>query len=263
MEKTRPSQTLAGRFGFQDPDLTTPQHDDIVLSLIQQAATLIDRLSPAITIDLTPDHRNNLKMAIEALKERHAGIIKSIADSKERALIYNTDYWQKRLQEEQQNLDETARQLEDFQKLLEAVTPVLFQTSEKIAQKRCEHPIMNRSYTIGFVDLYVQTIYYTPHLSGYRKPREYPPPAVALPKPVYDDKTLHYYFEVKPRIPSFGELVRQLRMYQSYLNPEDKIIVTSPDERFLDAILGEGFLFLAAHLTDPDLGWRFEWRRAE
>lgn len=55
--------------------------------------------------------------------------------------------------------------------------------------------------------------------------------------------------EVKPTIPSVGELIRQLRHYESR---DWKTAVVSPDDRFRDIIEKQGFLFIKA--PKPDYG---------
>jgi hypothetical protein len=53
-----------------------------------------------------------------------------------------------------------------------------------------------------------------------------------------------YLFEIKPSIPSVGELIRQIRMYQQY--KPGKYIVVSPDDRFASVLSGQGIEFLKA-----------------
>ena len=53
-------------------------------------------------------------------------------------------------------------------------------------------------------------------------------------------------FEVKTAIRSYGELLRQLRTYERFF--DGKIAVVSPDDRFREAILEQGFHFIKCDL---------------
>jgi len=55
--------------------------------------------------------------------------------------------------------------------------------------------------------------------------------------------------EVKSTIGSIGELIRQLRQYESAKAP---VAVVSPDDRFRDVIESQGFIFIKA--PKPDVG---------
>ena len=47
--------------------------------------------------------------------------------------------------------------------------------------------------------------------------------------------------EIKTAIPSLGELVRQIRMYQTYLKV--KFIIVCPDDRFAEPLRSQGIHF--------------------
>lgn len=61
----------------------------------------------------------------------------------------------------------------------------------------------------------------------------------------YTNQYHELYFEIKPVIPSVGELIRQLRMYQSYID-QGSWYVVSPDTRFRTMIEGQNFGFIEA-----------------
>ena len=50
------------------------------------------------------------------------------------------------------------------------------------------------------------------------------------------------YFEIKTNIPSVGDLLRQLKFYNYYLNSKN-IVVVSPDESCADLIREQGYHF--------------------
>lgn len=73
-----------------------------------------------------------------------------------------------------------------------------------------EHPITDRNYVLGFVDLYVQS-----H-------------GIAI--------------EVKTEIPNVGELLRQINFYRNYFGGP-RWIVVSPDDRYKDVLKAQGIHF--------------------
>jgi len=94
-----------------------------------------------------------------------------------------------------------------------------------------EHPVMSGKYIVGFVDMLIE--YATDEL-------------------VFSGKDFSWYtamsshntticVEVKSSIPSLGELIRQIRMYQQYQN--GIYVVVSPDARYADALRSQGIEF--------------------
>lgn len=51
------------------------------------------------------------------------------------------------------------------------------------------------------------------------------------------------YIEVKPKIPSLGELIRQMNFYKTYLGNRARYLVISPDDSYCDILKGQGFHF--------------------
>lgn len=142
MSKYAPdSNTLQSKFGFQDEDLKTPKHDEIMLWLDNHLENIISKL-------------------------------------------------------------------EDGE----------FYISHKI----WEQPIVtgHNNFTIGFVDMYV----------------------IATDKNTLRD--LGYCFEVKSSIPSLGEVIRQIRMYEQHCQSNPKFVVVSPDNRFEPALKSQGIGFV-------------------
>jgi hypothetical protein len=60
------------------------------------------------------------------------------------------------------------------------------------------------------------------------------------------DKT-SIHFEVKSYIPSLGQLIRQIRFYQS-VHPADRVIVVSPDTRFAATLRSQDFSFYECNI---------------
>lgn len=60
------------------------------------------------------------------------------------------------------------------------------------------------------------------------------------------------FFEVKPKIDSLGEVIRQLRRYQKYAS--GVWVVVSPDTRYANILREQGIEFLQAPGSTPQLG---------
>src|SRR5437868_3948911 len=77
----------------------------------------------------------------------------------------------------------------------------------KLGKKIWEQPIVDKTYTIGFADMMIEYVY--PHLRLGSDKKSF-----QIEINTYDSRLA--FFEVKPSIPSLGELIRQIRMYQTY-----------------------------------------------
>jgi hypothetical protein len=75
---------------------------------------------------------------------------------------------------------------------------------------RLEHPILDRSFVVGFADIY-STRY-------------------------------HIGIEIKSEIVSIGDLIRQIQFYRNYTEGTDWVVI-SPDERFAGLLKDQGILF--------------------
>lgn len=188
-------QTISQRFGFQDPDLSSPKHDKLIIWLDQEMTTIVDRIlkRPTRKYYSTSYSRYSAIPSDKLSKYDMTGIENYPDRNNERIQIKKT--W--------------------------------------------ESPILNGSYTIGFCDMHVEVT------------------AVWEDKDIvfdYQDKiekaeNFHFeqdlYFEVKPTIPSLGELIRQIRMYESYTEGGQWFVV-SPDTRFRTLIEKQNIKFIEA-----------------
>jgi hypothetical protein len=59
----------------------------------------------------------------------------------------------------------------------------------------------------------------------------------------YEDSERYAFIEVKTEIPSLGELIRQMRAYQSYNQKSSYYIIVSPDDRHIETLHKQGFYF--------------------
>lgn len=168
------AQTLQQRFGFQDKELTTPAHDQIMIWLNENIAEVVASLTP--------------------------------------------NEWSEK------DIEWAHRYSEDPQ------IPVYPGTPLKVQNVKWEYPIVSRNehtqqaYTIGFIDMAVKVVRPTLDLNRGQ---------------ICAGQSLHnLFFEVKPSIPSLGELIRQIQMYRTYEG--GTYIVVSPDDRWAPLLQSQG-----------------------
>lgn len=220
------AQTMAQRFGFADPDLTTPKHDAIMMWL--------DGVMPDIANLTNPGW--HIMTQVNYLNPR---------------LNYSPTMPESIQKEAEKRAEKMLAQILVELSLPEKPVPVV--------RKTWELPIVDRTYTIGFCDMYAQWQF--PRITclfnvtclaerghEYDNNREhtweYAGSAMHKPTHFYADHQA--YFEVKPSIPSLGEVIRQVRMYQTYTRGQTTAWwIVSPDTRFKDQIEAQGIKFLA------------------
>lgn len=112
-------------------------------------------------------------------------------------------------------------------------------TSSIWAKKTWEYPVQRgydsrNLYTVGFVDMCIKIYNRLPVLHANN----------GVHWELEDDYITSFYIEVKSKIPSLGEVIRQIRLYESYL-PKGWFFVVSPDDRFRSAIEDQDIKFIA------------------
>lgn len=209
------AQTLSQKFGFMDPDLATPQHDAIMMWLDEYVTNEV----AAMTYGTLPDYKWELTGASEWARENFPRLIRE-------------------------------------NKVAIASTTPCFALTEKV----WEWPVLDKGFTIGFVDMCVS---YAPceidwrpigkafdafaRESGGGSAAGFPFPYTIEQSQVLNYKQQRRFYEVKPSIPSLGEVIRQVRMYQTYTNREryGEWWIVSPDTRFKEQLESQGIKFLA------------------
>lgn len=179
MAKPR-ATTIQQRFGFQDDDLKTPKHDEMMLWL---DACLVDVVGAILTPwDDGRERAREKGCPAEILSERPVPMLEG---------------------------------------------------------RTWEYPIADQKYggskyIIGFVDMRAR--YAAPHLSQWTSDNEWH----------WSNPSDYLYFEVKTTIPSLGELIRQIRMYQEYIATRERgrFYVVSPDARFKEPLHSQGIGFV-------------------
>jgi len=233
------ANTLQQRFGFNDSDLKTPKHDEMMLWL---DGNMQEVLTEFLGIPGEWDPKEVTR-------------IKDIADNlvKERISKHNDD-----IKDCTERIENNKGYLIDPVKTLKEYKAKLLKLSEwsglgdppqkpkrRINELIWEYPIVSKQYTIGFIDMFVRHslptlvadgiwgLYSTEscHLHG-----EYIPKWECQ----WRDKG-KVAIEIKTAIPSLGELVRQIRMYKTYLDAE--FLVVCPDDRFAEPLRSQGIGF--------------------
>lgn len=234
--------TLQQRFGFQDPELTTPAHDAIMIWLDENCQAIIQSIYPAWEESEIEINRSiATRMAQSRLSSLDQEIKKqsAIRDDAERRISKFLD------RQKDEYTFEVRRDFESSTTALvkyQASVSVLDKWSSlgdppeysapRVARKIWEPPIMNGSYIIGFIDMKVTALFKT--LS--------PTMGNDIPYWAVISESRDLYFEVKPKVPSLGEVIRQVRMYGPHAKGD--FFIVSPDTRFRKQIESQGIGFI-------------------
>jgi hypothetical protein len=95
----------------------------------------------------------------------------------------------------------------------------------------------DNKFIVGYVDLAVEIVAVFPQIELTHGPACWSVPGTANPQ-----NPIRCSFEVKSRIPSLGEVIRQIRTYQAY--NFSHWFVVCPDDRFAAALKEQGIQFL-------------------
>lgn len=230
------ASTIQQRFGFVDADLKTPLHDDIVIWLDEQMDVI---LNAAFGRRMwTPKH-------VEALRKRAEDAVLA-----EYAVL-------------EDHPAEAGWSREALDKWLPMPAPPPWQIGD--IKKVWEYAIVDRSFTVGFVDMCVTFtrpsdlqlkgierrsvkvgVEMKPFTAG-GKPYECPiyeqiTGLRSAPEWTIERERRAACFEVKTTIPSLGEAIRQIRMYQTY--EKSPFFIVSPDIRFAEQFKGQNIGFI-------------------
>ena len=163
--------TLQERMGFNDPDIKSPIHDEMVIWLMKNSASVASYIL------------GKARFSSDSLDSRCVSMAESMDQT-----IYDP-------------------------------APIV----------ETEKPVMSREFIIGFIDLCLTSRFGCVRIDektgeiywkfGYRGPR--------------------VNIEVKPKIESFGETMRQINMYREY-DRDAKYAIFTPDHRFKEAFESQG-----------------------
>ena len=236
------AKTIQQRFGFLDADLKTPKHDELMLWLDQEMKSIVMRNFWHVVGWAEED--------IKRLRNRGAEAVTSAlgnAQNKKANLI----------ERQSRYVDNHKMALRLSEEAEYAQNEIDFYLSWNLGTKPdppdgpmrdisvvWEKPIRDRNYIVGFIDLAVKVCMPGLDMRG-----------VDMHNRLYDIEQLPYwdisicnteerfFFEVKSKIPSLGEVIRQVRMYQEYVNGGSFFIVC-PDLAFKDALIAQGIGFV-------------------
>lgn len=238
------AKTLQQRFGFIDDDLKTPLHDDIVMWADENIESILNFLFPGNDSNILERANYLIGEANELIEKKNYRTETKARSIHQKTRCINTvDYDNQTV-----NIDLQALDINNI-----AIPP--YPNNVYIDDKIWEKPVMSKQYIIGFVDLYIT----------------FALPELRLTCLDYDGRRFSFNddvrsaaftfgaeyrcwrklaIEVKTKIPSLGELLRQIRMYQEYMRC--KYLVVCPDSRFRKQIEDQGIMFLE---YDPKASW--------
>lgn len=274
--------TMSQRLGFQDPDLTTPEHDAMVFWTKKYIQKKCYEAAKNSTEKAFNEELNIIKAKIDKLKKdglkfdlddgdtyleaisrtrKENELLRSkrdkISSSMNSFRIHNKHLTLVSSHPEYKKLNEKYREFYDLINVGEELEKTLLQLNEieslenliirygqnkpdlNFTVKDCsmielEYAIANpkNNFIIGYADIKALSISgVTCNISNNGS--EYN----------LRQSSTDYYIEVKPRIQSFGELLRQIRTYET-ITGKNTWYVACPDTRFKDDLEDEGVEFI-------------------
>ena len=251
MGRLNPSiQTMSQRLGFRDTDLTQSVHDQILFWLQKEVVNCLSEIFPLPkwTGVQIADCRARAKRLVNCEIER----LERAATSKQKRIkeYANNSPLNSKWVEEAKTEHETLRAAIDRLSALPDLPEPPEPQIKLVQTPTVEHPIDNgnerNKVIVGFADLLA--VCETPKnldIDGYydsetrfRDPRWHIQP-----------ERRAVLFEVKTQMPTFGELMRQLRTYGKYFG--GSIAVVAPDDRFAQQLREQGIHFFKYPLELP------------
>ena len=220
--KPKRDNTLQSRFGFQDHELTTPRHDEIMLWLDAEADRIVAEIEAEPCLGLWKDSLD------EAKSQWALSVGERIQELK--TVVMGTT------PEEVMRKRELCSKKEAELVSLKANPPGICEFPGLKVKRTWELPIMSGSFMVGFVDM-VFDVFAPLALVNNTGLKAHWLPSGSL------GRVGRFAFEVKPSISSLGEVIRQIRMYQQYL-PGVSFSIVCPDDRFKPALESQGIGFL-------------------
>ncbi len=222
------AKTLIERFGFKDTDLTTPEHDKILLWLLEKKNSLkmLSQLGLIKEKEVAHLHRYNCEKCdwkwIKSNDLFPQGQCMIICSEKEEEKSVRKAKLEANLQEIQKHHS----------------NELIF---DKATTIEAEYAILGyNNFNIGFIDAKISI---TPCNTQENHGGCY------FTYQFLDtdnlEKPLIFYIEIKPKIKSIGELIRQINLYRSHQKTGTWIIVT--ETKGLKEILSTQNIFVYEH----------------
>lgn len=182
--------TVQKRFGFADDDLKTSLHDDIVFWVGENALSVVDKCF----------YQSNLFR--DTWSDEEITKIKYQFEKYQSNDNYHSGWPE--FYRKYQNVNFSRISIPDRGK--SSIRNIVF-----------EYVIQNGKYTVGFVDVFIELLQPCLHLSTENGIES-------------DYEVFSCALEIKGQIESFGQLLRQVRLYQQYLKVPFGVV--SPDDQF-------------------------------
>jgi hypothetical protein len=236
------AKTIQERLGFQDDELATPKHDEIMLWVDENIESVLSELLPEHWTEREiRSHQEQVERARATWRERCiSGQGVGAEDARNLTLLTaEKQHWK---------LNGNAHKVSECESRLDAYFhamaqkfpdpgPVPSRPPWQVRGKKWELPIRSGSYVVGVVDFCVFLDMGSVWLDGIEDK--------ALFRTAWkisrDRGTL--LFEIKPAIRSLGELIRQINIYRTY-EQESRFVVVSPDDRFRSNLESQGISFV-------------------
>jgi hypothetical protein len=248
------AKTLIERLGFQDPEIGSPAHDDLILWIEQHAPEWIQKHIPT-----PPDHWANARESMIADAEgrilAEEKRMQEIDSSLERDPLYeNPEHIKTYRDGLRQSRAESEQRMRAVEKELKERLPGETPPAVKpVYRLEMEHLLStNSGFALGYVDLKAKITY---PIYSFVKPYD-PSYAGSKREPMKIEARTTFRlaaFEGKVAMPSLGELLRQLRFYQlhwgeynpDWANQTFKVpyVVVCRDARLRETIERQGYQF--------------------
>ncbi len=247
------AKTMIERAGFVDADLKNPKHDDVIKWIVNNLNDIlcslfedwkqedIERYIASLNRDIDQNIQD-CKNSIEQVEKDKANNLLSKSERPEKTGILANVNLDARYYPPERNFDEEIWKFEDRIRLLgewrKLGTPPKMPPVKAYGIPQWEYIIENRNgYPVGSIDLYVRIN--VPKLcltgEGDRK-------IVKKPEWSIFTDTEKLFFEAKTKMPTLGELFRQLNFYKTAI--QGLYVVVSPDDREAETIRKQGFGFI-------------------
>lgn len=254
---TPKAKTLQQKLGFFDDDLKNPTHDEILIWLDKNINEVVDQV-----FNLSSWNKNHVEKKIQEANTLSAQNIRKIESEIENNLLKIEEYQIEMDTSSQHDTSLTARSIESLKKenseLLNVLKELklfnglshddLPEKQKPIYETYWESPVTQISsnyktgYTnkniIGYIDLLVKITASDLNVVDSEINKKITTPKFVQTMNVAKPDLL---IEVKTKINSVGELLRQINTYREYKT--GVFLVVCPDDKFADILKKEGIYF--------------------
>lgn len=235
------AKTMIERAGFRDPDSATPQHDAIVKWIESNIGDVLQSIFPVVPWprELVAKLREEasetigrFKAGLEREEKRLKKEFEAKYDPQKDAVVQDALRIFGGVVTDVKTVEqcELLREIESLEGWCLGNPPEV--PAPAVIRGKWEHPVMSRNIVAGFIDYLVEATLPVLSVGGERDQLKW----VINPSPV------KVYFEAKTKIPSIGELIRQINFYQSY--EPGVYVVVSPDDSAEGTLRGQGIGFV-------------------